>query len=67
MNAIYQLFLDQVDEFCRRNEMTESALGKAAINDPNIIHETRRGRRPNLDLITRIQNFMDEYDRAFVE
>jgi predicted transcriptional regulator len=59
-----EVFLAQVEAFLERTGMTPTAFGKAALNDPNFIRDLRQGRKPNLDLVEHIQEFMAQFDRA---
>ena len=57
------LFLEQIETFLQRTGMTPTAFGKATVNDPNFVHDLRRGRRPNLDLVTDVRKFMAKRNR----
>lgn len=59
------VFLHQIETFLTRTGMSPTAFGKAACNDPNFVHDLRKkGRRPNLDLVEAVQEFMAKADRT---
>jgi hypothetical protein len=58
MGTPVQNFLSDIDAFLERSGMAPSALGKAALNDPNFVADVRNGRMPNLGLVQRVQDFI---------
>lgn len=50
--------LGEIAVFREKADMTESAFGRAAINDPNFVGDLRAGRQPSLKLIDRVREFM---------
>jgi hypothetical protein len=38
--------------------MSASYFGKAAVGDPNFVGEVRRGRKPHLDLVDRVDCYI---------
>lgn len=62
--SLLQSFIDRVEKFLTRYEMAPSQLGKLALNDPSFVLELRRGRKPNPDLIDRVDAFMREHRAA---
>ena len=58
-----EAFIAQVDEFLARSEMTPTAFGRAAVNDPNFVADIRNGRKPNLGLVDRVHAFMRSHEQ----
>lgn len=56
--------LAEIESFRVRADMTASAFGRAAINDPNFVGDLRRGRIPSLTLIDRVRAFMQSQSEA---
>lgn len=50
--------LGEIAVFREKADMTESAFGRAAVNDPNFVGDLRTGRQPSLKLIDRVREFM---------
>lgn len=57
-------FKRRVDAFIARHEMATSRFGILACNDPNFVTDLRGGRRPNPDLMDRVDEFMSQQDSA---
>ena len=57
-------FLAEVEAFLERSNMTASAFGKAAVNDPNFVGDLRTGRKPNLGLVDRVHEFIKSQEEA---
>lgn len=57
------VFLSQIEAFLARSGMSATAFGVSATNDRNFVHDVRRGRRPNVDMCEKVQQFIAEYDR----
>jgi hypothetical protein len=53
-----ELLLTEIETFRQRADMTASAFGRTAVNDPNFVGDLRRGRIPSLTLIDRVREFM---------
>jgi len=62
--SILQSFLDRVEAFLRRTRMAPTRFGIELCGDPSFVAELRRGRRPNVDLIDRADEFMRSYRRG---
>jgi hypothetical protein len=46
-------FLAEIEDFLAHERVTASAFGRAAVGDPNLVRELRRGRAPGLRLVDR--------------
>ena len=57
-------FLSEIDAFLKRKEMSASAFGRAALNDPNFVMDVRAGRMPNLGLVKRVYDFIASQEEA---
>lgn len=53
-----EAFLAEIDQFLASSQMTATAFGRAAVNDPNFVGDLRKGRNPNLGLVDRVYDFM---------
>jgi hypothetical protein len=56
--------LAEVEAFLKASEMTPTAFGVAALNDPTLVHEMRRGRECKRATRARIKDFMVSAQRA---
>lgn len=56
----YDELRGRVEGFLAAKQMTATAFGREALGDPTFVFELRRGRKPNLDVISRIITFMDK-------
>jgi hypothetical protein len=54
----FEKFLAEIEAFLRESSMNASFFGKAAVNDPNLVGDLRRGRKPTLDLIDRVDAYI---------
>lgn len=41
-----------------RQGLSATAFGRLALKDPNFVGDLRAGRKPNLGVVERVQNFM---------
>jgi hypothetical protein len=54
-----EAFLEEIDRFLAQSEMSATAFGRAAVNDPNFVGDLRnKGRKPNLGLVDRVHAFI---------
>lgn len=51
-------FRGEIENFLRAKEMSASAFGLAAVNDPNFVHDLRAGRSPTLETASKVAAFM---------
>ena len=51
-------FLQQVEQFLTRTEMSATAFGREALKDPNFVSDLRDGRAPNLRIAQKVMEFM---------
>lgn len=54
--------IGQVEDFCRRHDMSESRLGRDALNNPAFVSGLREGKSPTLETLNRLKSFMSETD-----
>lgn len=52
--------LIQIDQYLRRTEMPVTKFGRLAVNDPRLVGDLRRGRRPGKAIEARIEAFIRE-------
>jgi hypothetical protein len=57
-------FKRRVEGFLSRNEMAASRFGQLACNDPNFVLDLRRGRKPNPNLMDRVDRFMADAESS---
>lgn len=50
--------LSRIQRFLRESAMPESAFGRGALHDPNLIRNLRQGREPEPATIARVDAFM---------
>lgn len=51
-------FLNEIEAFLERQGLSATAFGRLALKDPNFVGDLRAGRKPNLGVVERVQNFM---------
>jgi 2,4-dienoyl-CoA reductase-like NADH-dependent reductase (Old Yellow Enzyme family) len=59
-----EAFLAEIEAFLERSEISATAFGRLALNDPNFVHDVRAGRMPNLGLVGRVQAFMQAQEAS---
>lgn len=64
MNDAAKSFLDQIEAFLERTEMSPTAFGRLALKDPSFVRDLRDGRMPNLGLVDRVNKFMASHEEA---
>ena len=52
--------LIQIDQYLRRTAMPVTKFGRLAVNDPRLVGDLRRGRRPGKAVEARITAFIRE-------
>jgi 2,4-dienoyl-CoA reductase-like NADH-dependent reductase (Old Yellow Enzyme family) len=58
MSSLAQTFLSEIEAFLTERRMSATAFGRAAVKDPNFVHDLRGGRLPNLGLVDRVHEYM---------
>lgn len=54
--------LQQIEAFCQRNAMTDTAFGKAVLGDFNFVEDLRTGgRSPKLKTVKKVIEFMEDH------
>jgi 2,4-dienoyl-CoA reductase-like NADH-dependent reductase (Old Yellow Enzyme family) len=48
----------EIEQFCRKNNMTVSRFGREAMHDPRFVFELRNGTEPRPKTIAKVQEFM---------
>jgi hypothetical protein len=56
-------FLSKVEAFLKRTGMTPTALGVAALGDPNFVRDIRAGRMPTYRVSDKVEAFIAKYRR----
>ena len=51
-------FIDLINFFLIRHEISPSAFGRILFNDPTWVFQLREGRKPNLDTVNKIINII---------
>lgn len=59
--SLLQAFILRVEKFLKRHDVTATRFGRLAANDPNFVFDLRSGRKPNPDLIEKVDGWMREY------
>lgn len=57
------LFLAEVERYIKANDMSPTAFGRRAVNDPNLVFALREGRNPTLSVVDKALAFMAKHDR----
>jgi hypothetical protein len=55
-----------VENFLQASQMTATAFGQRALNDPTLVHELRRGRECKMATRRRIRDFIREFANGVV-
>lgn len=55
--------LEEVEAFLLRSGMTPTMFGKTVASDPNLVRTLREGRRPNVDLAEKCQEFIATHEK----
>lgn len=66
MVAAQKTFLEEVEKFLKDADMTASEFGWAAVHDPNLVRDLRRGRSPSLALADRVRAFITAHKEGRV-
>lgn len=53
--------LQQIEAFLKESAMPPSVFGRAAVHDPRLVADLRGGRDPGLELICRVEHFMNKW------
>jgi hypothetical protein len=56
-----QQLLQRIEAFLKESAMPPSVFGRAAVRDPRLVTDLRGGREPGLDLICRVEHFMNKW------
>lgn len=62
MSTPAETFLAEIEAFLVRRNVSATAFGRAAVNDPNFVHDLRGGRMPNLGLVGRVHDYIRSQD-----
>lgn len=54
-------FLAEIDRYLEAAEMSPSAFGRAVLGDPNFVTDLRAGRAPNLRLVGKVNDFIQQH------
>lgn len=46
--------VDKIDQYLQRTGVSAASFGRAVAHDPNLVHDIRKGRSPQLRLVHRI-------------
>lgn len=53
-----QEFTNRIENFLTSSGLTPTRFGREAVNDPNFVFELRKGRRPNLENVNRVLEYI---------
>lgn len=53
--------LRSVEQFLRKTGMAPTRFGRAAVRDPRLVFDMRRGREPTVRMQRRLEHFMNKY------
>lgn len=56
-----QDLLQRIDVFLKEPTMPPSVFGRAAAHDPRLVSDLRGGREPGIQLICRVEHFMNKW------
>ena len=56
-----QNLLQRIDAFLNESTMPPSVFGRAAVHDPRLVSDLRGGREPGIELICRVEHFMNKW------
>lgn len=59
-------FLEEVEGFLKEAGMTATEFGRAAVHDPNLVRDLRKGRSPSLTLAERVHAFIASHKEGHV-
>lgn len=54
------LLLNRIEHYCAHRSLAATAFGRRAANDPRLLLDMRRGRRPGPLMVARIEAIMAE-------
>lgn len=58
MTETAKKLIEEIEAFCRKTGVSETAFGRNAINDPNLLRDLRNGRSIGMSLLDRIREAM---------
>ena len=53
--------LQRIEAFLAESAMPPSVFGRAAAHDPRLVADLRGGREPGIDMICRVEHFMNKW------
>lgn len=53
--------LQRIEAFLAESAMPPSVFGRAAVCDPRLVSDLRGGRAPGIELICRVEHFMNKW------
>ena len=53
--------LQRIEAFLKESTMPPSVFGREAVHDPRLVSDLRGGREPGLQLICRVEHFMNTW------
>ncbi|WP_033074729.1 hypothetical protein [Sphingopyxis sp. MWB1] len=53
--------LQRIEAFLKESGMPPTLFGRAAVRDPRLVSDLRRGREPGRRVITRTENYMNHW------
>jgi 2,4-dienoyl-CoA reductase-like NADH-dependent reductase (Old Yellow Enzyme family) len=56
--------LTRIQRYLRRSGATPTAFGRAVMNDPQFVHDLRRGREPRFETAARVHAWLDAHEGA---
>lgn len=56
--------LQRIEDFLGESAMPPSVFGRAAACDPRLVSDLRGGREPGLEMICRVEHFMNKWRAA---
>ncbi|WP_293838855.1 hypothetical protein [Sphingopyxis sp.] len=53
--------LQRIDAFLKESAMPPTVFGRAAVRDPRLVRDLRDGREPGVQLICRVEHYMNAW------
>lgn len=59
--------LHRVEAFLKKTAMPPSVFGRAAVHDPRLVVDLRNGREPGAQIRSRVEHFMNKWQKDALE
>ncbi len=62
--TILERFKRDIEDFLREQGVPASTFGKIAMNDPNFVHQLRKGRAPSVRMLDRAYAYIEKVKKS---